>query len=194
MDQVDTSSVWDLHTQKNINRTEAAQWWAAHFIFSRYRNTCSVSSMLEALDWPTLERRCQISRLSMLYKILSILVHCPGLKSKLSPLPLTSAKVMTGSSVDFCIKGLLPINPRNPPPLRPIPIPPELALVDANGALGQTPGQVSRCQNDQPFDCGPSTWRRRGRRMSDIVREFVPCTRALQTEIPLSSVFGFEHW
>ena len=105
VDQVDTSSVWDPHTQKNINRAEAVQWWAAHFIFSRYRNICSVSSMLEALDWPTVERRRQICRLSMLYKILSILVHCPSLKSKFAPLPLTSDKVMTGSSVDFFCQG-----------------------------------------------------------------------------------------
>ena len=51
------------------------------------RNTSSVNSMLEALDWPTLERHPQITRLSMLYKIHSGLVHCPGLKSKLTPLP-----------------------------------------------------------------------------------------------------------
>ena len=84
-----TSSFWDPHTQKNISRDEAVQRRAAsaRFVLNRYRNTSSVNSMLEALDWPTLERRCQISRLSMLYKIHSGLVHCPCLKSKLTPLP-----------------------------------------------------------------------------------------------------------
>jgi len=29
--------------------------------------------------------------------------------------------------------------------------------------------------------------------VEECLREFVPCTRALETEIPLSSMFGFEH-
>ena len=50
------SSFWDPHTQKNISRDEAVQRRAAHFVLNRYRNTSSVNSILEALDWPTLER------------------------------------------------------------------------------------------------------------------------------------------
>ena len=52
----------------------------ARFVLSRYRNTSSVNIMLDVSDWSTLQRRRQISRLSGL-------VHCPGLKSKLAPLP-----------------------------------------------------------------------------------------------------------
>ena len=78
------------------------------------RNTSSVNSMLEALDWPTLERHHQISRL---YKIHSGLVHCLSLKSKLPPAPppLASAKVMTSSSSSSYQEhstGALPFLPR----------------------------------------------------------------------------------
>jgi hypothetical protein len=53
--------------------------------------------MLESLNWPTLERRRQQSRLSMLNKISTGLVHCPSLKAKLIPLPssLDNAEVTT---------------------------------------------------------------------------------------------------
>ena len=43
--------------------------------------------MLEALDQPRPQRRRQISRLSVLYKINRGLVHCPGLQAQLAPLP-----------------------------------------------------------------------------------------------------------
>ena len=78
----------------------AVQRQAAHFILSRYRNTSCVNSLLEALDWPTLERCHQISRLSRLYKIHSGLVHCPSLQlqAKLPPTPLASTEAMKGSS------------------------------------------------------------------------------------------------
>ena len=94
------SSIWDLHTQNNTSRVEAVQWWVACFVLNRYRNTCNVNTMLEALDWPTLERRHQMARLSVLYKIHNSLVHCPGLKSQPPPPPPppASTEVMTGSS------------------------------------------------------------------------------------------------
>ena len=46
-------SVWDPYSQKNIAKTEAVQRQVARFILSRFRNTSSVNSMLEALGWPT---------------------------------------------------------------------------------------------------------------------------------------------
>jgi hypothetical protein len=82
-----SSSVWDPYTQKNIDKIEAVQRRAARFVLNRFRNTSSVSNMLETLGWPTLESRRQQSRLSMLTKISTGLVHCPSLKAKLIPLP-----------------------------------------------------------------------------------------------------------
>ena len=50
------ASVWDPYSQKNIAKTEAVQRQVARFILSRFRNTSSVNSMLEALGWFTLEQ------------------------------------------------------------------------------------------------------------------------------------------
>ena len=80
------SSVWDPHTDKNINKIEGVQRRAARFALNRYRNTSSVGSMLNTLGWPSLRKRRQTARLSMLYKILNGIVHC-NLKEKLIPLP-----------------------------------------------------------------------------------------------------------
>ncbi|KAK7093701.1 uncharacterized protein [Littorina saxatilis] len=81
------SSVWDPHTQKNIDKLEAVQRRAARFVCNRYHNTSSVSRMLDSLGWQSLEERRKLARLSMLYKITNSIVHCPGIKSKLAPLP-----------------------------------------------------------------------------------------------------------
>ena len=63
------SSVWDPHTQVNINKLERIQRRAARYVTSRHRNTSSVSSMLEGLEWRTLQDRRKITRLCMLFKI-----------------------------------------------------------------------------------------------------------------------------
>ena len=55
---------------------------SSHFVLSGYRNTSNVHSALEWVDWPTLERRRQISRLSMLHRTHSGLVHCLSLPAK----------------------------------------------------------------------------------------------------------------
>ena len=47
------SAVWNPHLQKHINRIEAAQRRAAHFMW--HRNTSSVNSMLNQLNWPPLQ-------------------------------------------------------------------------------------------------------------------------------------------
>ena len=47
------SSVWDPHTKRNIDKIEAIQRRAAHFVLNRYHNTSSVSAMLDRLHWPT---------------------------------------------------------------------------------------------------------------------------------------------
>lgn len=93
------SSVWDPHVHKNINTVQRR---ADRFVPSRYRNTSSDNSMLGSLDWPTLEKRDQISRLSRLRKTHSGLVHCLSVQAKLASPPPTptpaSAEVTTGNS------------------------------------------------------------------------------------------------
>ena len=80
-------TVWDPHTQRAINMLVAVQRRAARFVMRRYRNTSSVSAMLDELDWPSLQHRRRTARLSMLYKIQHNLAHVDSIKSQLHPLP-----------------------------------------------------------------------------------------------------------
>ena len=62
------SSVWDPHQQCDIQAVEKIQRRAARWVMSDYSRHSSVSSMLEFLNWPTLESRRRISRLQAIYK------------------------------------------------------------------------------------------------------------------------------
>ena len=77
------SSVWDLYTQKSIDKLEAVQRRAAQFVLNRYHNTSSVILMLDSLGWTSLEQRRKTSRLGLMYKICIGLVQCPIIKTKL---------------------------------------------------------------------------------------------------------------
>ena len=46
------SPVWDPHTQCNINDIESVQRRAARFVSNDYSRTNSVTSMIQALNWP----------------------------------------------------------------------------------------------------------------------------------------------
>jgi hypothetical protein len=81
------TTVWDPHTQQNIDRLEAIQRRAARFVMRRYRNTSSVSDMIDELRWPSLESRRRTARLAMLYRIQHDLVSIEAIKAKLQPLP-----------------------------------------------------------------------------------------------------------
>ena len=55
-----SSSVWNPHTQRNINKLEAVQRRAARAVLKDYDRTSSVTSMLQQLKWNTLlERRAK---------------------------------------------------------------------------------------------------------------------------------------
>ena len=81
------SSVCDPNKEKNKTKTEKVQRRAPRFVLNRYRNTSSVNIMLDTLGWPSLEKRRQVARLSVLFKVHHGLVHCPSLKEKLVPPP-----------------------------------------------------------------------------------------------------------
>ena len=63
------SSVWDPYHQNNKHRLEMVQRRAARYVTNRYHNTSSVSSMIEDLNWKSLEDRRKIARLTMMYKL-----------------------------------------------------------------------------------------------------------------------------
>ena len=63
-------TVWDPYTQDKINQLEAVQRRAARFVVNRYHNTSSVTCMINTLQWPSLQHRRKIARLTMLKKFL----------------------------------------------------------------------------------------------------------------------------
>ena len=71
------ASVWDPWQKIYINKIEMIQHRAIRYIFNDYSFTSSVSNMLSKLNLPTLEKRRQISSLTMFYKIKHHLVNIP---------------------------------------------------------------------------------------------------------------------
>ena len=64
------SSVWVPHHACLASKVEMIQRRAARFTKNDYTRTSSVTSMLNDLQWSTLEKRRQISSLSILHKTL----------------------------------------------------------------------------------------------------------------------------
>ena len=63
------STIWNPHSKKDIARIEHIQRQAARFVLCRYRHQESVTTMLQELQWPSLEDRRRISSLHLMYKI-----------------------------------------------------------------------------------------------------------------------------
>ena len=68
------ATVWDPHTKENVRKLEMVQRLGARWVLGRYHNRSSVTSMLEKLNWRSLEQRRADSRLAMLYKMANSLV------------------------------------------------------------------------------------------------------------------------
>ena len=63
------ATIWDPHTKQNINKLEQVQRTDARWMLGCYRNTSSVSDMLNELGWRSLEQRRADARHTMLYKL-----------------------------------------------------------------------------------------------------------------------------
>ena len=63
-----SSAVWDPHTATDILSIEKIQRRAARWVTSDYGWTSSVTTMINALQWPTLSNRRKSARLSTFYK------------------------------------------------------------------------------------------------------------------------------
>ena len=63
------ASAWDPHTQRNIKKIEQIQRSSARFVTGNYDRTCSVTAMVQELQWSTLAARRCMSRLVMMYRI-----------------------------------------------------------------------------------------------------------------------------
>ena len=64
-------SVWDPYTTSNIKKLDSVQRKAARFVTGDYGQMSSVTSMLDSLDWPPLQRRRSELKVVLFYKILN---------------------------------------------------------------------------------------------------------------------------
>ncbi|CAC5392659.1 unnamed protein product [Mytilus coruscus] len=63
------ATVWNPYQKEQVKKVEMVQRHAARYATNRYRNTSSVGSMLEEIDWESLENRRVKSQLTLLYKV-----------------------------------------------------------------------------------------------------------------------------
>ena len=113
------SVIWDPHQQQHIHQLESIQRRAARFVAQDYRRTSSVSAIIKTLQWPSLEKRRQVARLTMLYKIVHGMVEVEELKRELKPLPERSRRghskqfVVPRSRTEYHRNSFLPRTIRN---------------------------------------------------------------------------------
>ncbi|CAC5409914.1 unnamed protein product [Mytilus coruscus] len=69
--------VWNPYQKEQVKKVEMVQRCAARFATNCYMNTSSVGSMLEELDWESLENRGVKLQLTLLYKVVNYLVDIP---------------------------------------------------------------------------------------------------------------------
>ena len=62
------SAVWDPYIEEEITKLERVQRQAASWVVHHFRQTSSVSEMLEQLQWPLLSQRRRTARLALMYK------------------------------------------------------------------------------------------------------------------------------
>ena len=72
------SSVWDPHTNVNIQRLESVQRRAARFCLNDLSRYSSVTSMLSTLNLPSLQSRRKSTKLITMYKIINGDLHIPS--------------------------------------------------------------------------------------------------------------------
>ena len=84
------SAVWSPYLAKHINQLESVQRYGARFITSNFYKTCSVSALLQELQLPRLELRCQYNRAVVMYMIVNDLINVPIHSSLLTPVSVNT--------------------------------------------------------------------------------------------------------
>ena len=72
------SSVWNPHQKDQIRKLETIQRRAARYTTNRYRNTNRAFSMLDHLQWESLESRRSKIQMTLLYKIVNDMIDIPA--------------------------------------------------------------------------------------------------------------------
>ena len=70
--------IWDLHTAENIRKLEMIQRRAAWMVYADYQTTSSVSTMLNQLQWTTLQERRAQAKVCMMYRVVNQLIDIPS--------------------------------------------------------------------------------------------------------------------
>ena len=68
------SPVWDIYTKTNTDKLERVQRRAAIFVCVDFKQTSSVSAMINQLDWESLQQRRKQAKAVMIYRIVYRLV------------------------------------------------------------------------------------------------------------------------
>ena len=71
------SSVWSPHHKDQIHKIEMVQRRAARYTTNRFRNTSSVSSMIDQLQWESLESRRSKIQLTLFFKVIHNFIDIP---------------------------------------------------------------------------------------------------------------------
>ena len=79
------ATAWAPSTDKANDKIDMVQRRAARFVKNDYGRTSSVTEMMSNLGWDTLQKRRDLARLSMMYRIVHELVDIP-VESYLIPL------------------------------------------------------------------------------------------------------------
>ena len=69
LDEICHSHLGSVHRSKYTRKLEMLQRRSARMVCSDYRRTSSVSSMLQQLQWPTLQERRAQAKATMMYRI-----------------------------------------------------------------------------------------------------------------------------
>ena len=102
-------SIWDPYTDVNIIKTlEGVQRRSAHFVCNKFSYHESVTSMLNELDWPSLQQRRAEKRMALSHRIVNetVDVEAPALmtRTKQSSRKLNRVQYQTHSSKKDCYK------------------------------------------------------------------------------------------
>ena len=71
------SSVWSPRHKDQIHKIKMVQRLAARYTINRFRNTSSVSSMIDQLQWKSLESRRSKIQLTLFFKVIHNLIDIP---------------------------------------------------------------------------------------------------------------------
>ena len=92
------STIWDPHTQKDIDCLEKTQRCCTRFVYQDFQRTSSVTQMMTQLGWESLAERRAKAEATMMYRAVHGLVCIPGW-SYLTPL----ISITRGNTVRFFI-------------------------------------------------------------------------------------------